>query len=323
MQSIAELRMRIDELASAIESQKRVLRDLENQRSKVQSELNSRVDPMARIPFEIASDIFLRCVSTVPRPDYRTAPMIFLNICRLWRTIALSTSFLWAEICMDSTPLPRGAKFAKLCRDWIGRAGTIPLSFSLRGSLGRSIQFLVKHAPQVQNLELFVRDTTDLLNLGVQELFPSLMKLTVGADETSPVEVDFSPGQCVGILLAAPALLECNFDDVFCADDVFPPGPLVTHTSLRALRLGNPQCRALEGYHGNSAFILQYVTLPSLESLDQGAISVASEEIDPLLYVRVDPLMIGVDSWIVRVYLWIRRVGRKVQKSCMRCISLT
>ncbi|KAF7348066.1 hypothetical protein MSAN_01759000 [Mycena sanguinolenta] len=281
MKSIPELRTRIGELTSAIESQKRALRDLENQRSKVQSELNSRVDPMARIPFEIVSDIFLHCVSNIPRPDSRTAPLVLLNICRLWRTIAVSTPFLWAEICMDSTPFPRGAKFAKLCRDWIDRARTISLSFSLRGSLARRIELLMnKHAPQVQNLELFVRDTTDLLRLGVPGLFPSLMKLTVGADETSPVEVDFSPGQCIGLLRAAPALLECDFDDVFCADDIFPPGPVVTHTSLRVLRLGNPQSRAFEGYHGNSAFILQYVTLPSLQSLD-----IADFDITPEVFI--------------------------------------
>jgi hypothetical protein len=34
------------------------------------------------------------------------------------------------------------------------------------------------------------------------------------------------------------------------------------------LRLGIPQSRAIEGYHGNSAFILQYITLPSLEHLE-------------------------------------------------------
>jgi hypothetical protein len=62
--------------------------------------------------------------------------------------------------------------------------------------------------------------------------------------------------------------VEYAFGDVFYEQDIHSPGsPLLplTHTSLRALRLEIPQSRAIEGYHGNSAFILQYITLPSLE----------------------------------------------------------
>ncbi|KAJ7752719.1 hypothetical protein B0H14DRAFT_2280499, partial [Mycena olivaceomarginata] len=96
MKSLSELRTHIDELKSAMDTQKRGLRDLENKRSQAQSELNSRLaDPMAHLPVEIASDIFLRCVPTTPRPGPITAPMVFLDICQLWCNIALSTPFLW------------------------------------------------------------------------------------------------------------------------------------------------------------------------------------------------------------------------------------
>jgi hypothetical protein len=59
--------------------------------------------------------------------------------------------------------------------------------------------------------------------------------------------------------------VEYAVGDVFYEQDIHSPGsPLLplTHTSLRALRLEIPQSRAIEG---NSAFILQYITLPSLE----------------------------------------------------------
>ncbi|KAJ7245363.1 hypothetical protein B0H12DRAFT_1127628 [Mycena haematopus] len=295
MESIQDLRTQIDELTSAIDTHKRVLRDLENQRSKVQSDLNSRVDPMARLPFEITSDIFLYCVSTTPRPDSSTAPMIFLNICQLWRTIALSTPFLWAGICMDSESFPRGAKFAKLCRVWIGRARAVPLSFVLRGSLDRRVEPLIqKHAPQLQNFELFVRNGEDLQRLGTQGPFPSLRTLTIGADETNSEEVDFiNPDECIEMLRAAPALLECDFDDVFYANDLYlsySSAHASTHTSLRTLRLGNPQSRAFEGYHGNSACILQYVTLPSLESLDIADFDIPSGHFISFLIRSTPPL---------------------------------
>ncbi|KAJ7844510.1 hypothetical protein B0H14DRAFT_3868301 [Mycena olivaceomarginata] len=226
---------------------------------------------MARLPVEITSDIFLHCVPTTPRPVSLTAPMVFLNICQLWRNIALSTPFLWAGIRLEF--LPRGAKFAKLCRLWIDRARTLPLSFSLHGSLDRRIEVLVqRYRVQLQNLKLFVRTGDDLQRLRMQGPFHSLRTLTIGADETNSVEADFlNADECLEILRTAPELVECAFDDVFYEQDIYSAGsPLqsLTHTSLRALRLGMPQSRAIEGYHGNSAFILQYITLPSLEHLE-------------------------------------------------------
>ncbi|KAJ7833612.1 hypothetical protein B0H14DRAFT_3710458 [Mycena olivaceomarginata] len=271
MKSSSELRTHIDELKSAIDTQKRVLRDLENKRSQAQSELNSRLDPMAHLPVEIASDIFLHCVPTTPRPGSLTAPMVFSNICQPWRSIALSTPFLWAGIRLEF--LPRGAKFAKLCRLWIDRARTLPLSFSLHGSLDRRIETLVqRYRVQLQNLKLFVRTGDDLQRLRMQGLLHLLRTLTIGADETNSVEADFlNADECLEILRTAPELVECAFDDVFYEQDIYSAGsPLqpLTHTSLRALRLGMPQSRAIEGYHGNSAFILQYITLPSLKHLE-------------------------------------------------------
>ncbi|KAF8215341.1 hypothetical protein K438DRAFT_1705741 [Mycena galopus ATCC 62051] len=289
MKSVPELRAQIDKLISAIETQKRVLRDLETQRSKAQSELNSRLDPMTRLPVEITSDIFLRCVSTTPRPDSSTAPMIFLNICQLWRNVALSTPYLWAGIRMDS--LPRGAKFMKLGKIWIARALTIPLSFSLHGSLDRRVEpFMKQHAPQLQNLELFVRTGDDLQRLRLQGPFRSLKALKIGTDDTNSQEVDFfNPDECVEILRMAPDLVECDFDDVFYSEEASSAW-VFTHTPLRVLRLGNPESRAFQGYHGNSTFILRYIALPSLESLDIADFDIDSEDFVSFLTRSNPPL---------------------------------
>ncbi|KAJ7745203.1 hypothetical protein DFH07DRAFT_702208, partial [Mycena maculata] len=88
---------RIEELSLAIARQREVLKDLENQKSVVQGDLNAILDPMARLPAEISSDIMLCCLptGTIPYPDPQAAPMIFLNICRSWSNIALSTPALW------------------------------------------------------------------------------------------------------------------------------------------------------------------------------------------------------------------------------------
>ncbi|KAJ6453154.1 hypothetical protein C8R45DRAFT_847260, partial [Mycena sanguinolenta] len=95
MSSATILRARIDELSRAIEHQKRILRNLEKLRSDVRCDLNATLDPMARLPFDISSDIFALCLPDAPRPHSDEAPIIFLNICRIWRDIATSTSSLW------------------------------------------------------------------------------------------------------------------------------------------------------------------------------------------------------------------------------------
>ncbi|KAJ7174072.1 hypothetical protein C8R43DRAFT_873462, partial [Mycena crocata] len=94
-ESVADLQKHIEDLSCAIELQKQVLRDLEKHKSKVQGRLNAILDPVARLPLELSSDIFLRCVSGDAAPDKHSAPMIFLGVCRSWSDIALSTALLW------------------------------------------------------------------------------------------------------------------------------------------------------------------------------------------------------------------------------------
>ncbi|KAJ7080465.1 hypothetical protein C8R44DRAFT_824276 [Mycena epipterygia] len=72
MASATELRTRIADLSSTIEHQKQILKDLENSRSDARRDLNSLLDPMARMPLEILSDIFMQCLPVTPRPDAST-----------------------------------------------------------------------------------------------------------------------------------------------------------------------------------------------------------------------------------------------------------
>ncbi|KAJ7490699.1 hypothetical protein FB451DRAFT_1513562, partial [Mycena latifolia] len=99
------LRTRIEELSLAIEQQKQILRDLDRRKSDAQRDLNvilDSLDPMARLPLEISSNIFTRCLPSIPQPNPSTAPMVFLNVSHLWSHIALSTPSLWTTIHVDS-----------------------------------------------------------------------------------------------------------------------------------------------------------------------------------------------------------------------------
>ncbi|KAJ6544613.1 hypothetical protein DFH09DRAFT_928274, partial [Mycena vulgaris] len=125
MASVAALHARIEEISLAITRQKEILRDLEQTKSDAQSELNNILDPMARLPLELSSDIFLRCLPDKPIPRARFAPLLFLNVCRSWSKIAISTPRLWAAIHLES-PFP--CDVDERLDLWLGRTSTRPLA---------------------------------------------------------------------------------------------------------------------------------------------------------------------------------------------------
>ncbi|KAJ7302070.1 hypothetical protein DFH08DRAFT_723533, partial [Mycena albidolilacea] len=92
-----ELRARIVELDTEIRRQRdsEVLKDLECDRSLVRRQLNARIDPVARLPVEISSEIFIQSLPPFPQPGAIHIPMLLLNICNTWRDIALSTPSFW------------------------------------------------------------------------------------------------------------------------------------------------------------------------------------------------------------------------------------
>ncbi|KAJ7203724.1 hypothetical protein C8J57DRAFT_1030880, partial [Mycena rebaudengoi] len=99
--AVAALRKRLGELASSIALQEKVLYDLERSRAATRHQLNTILDPIARLSLEISSDIFMCCLAEVCRPNVRTAPILFLNACATWAEIALSTPALWVTIHVD------------------------------------------------------------------------------------------------------------------------------------------------------------------------------------------------------------------------------
>ncbi|KAJ6558198.1 hypothetical protein B0H19DRAFT_1235139 [Mycena capillaripes] len=71
---IEELRARIVKLSEEINLQKELLRKLERDKSLVQRQLNVSLDPMARLPLEISSEILLECLPPLPEPPPQGAP---------------------------------------------------------------------------------------------------------------------------------------------------------------------------------------------------------------------------------------------------------
>ncbi|KAF8198302.1 hypothetical protein K438DRAFT_1967043 [Mycena galopus ATCC 62051] len=150
-----ELRARFEELASEIELQKQLLKKLEHDKHLAQSQLNAVVDPIARLPVEISSEIFLQSLAPLPKAGAREAPMLLLNIYSNWTAIALSEKAFWAAIQID---FPGAEGLTHLLPIWFQRAQNRPICISLCGDFrgwNHSVSAVVwQHAGQLKNLEI-------------------------------------------------------------------------------------------------------------------------------------------------------------------------
>jgi hypothetical protein len=122
-------------------------------RNNVRRDPNPICDPMARVPLEISSDIFMWCLPDSPRPDSENFPMLSLRVCHLWSDIALATPSLWTTIHTEDGD---AKNFDTLLEIWLNRAGSLPLSLSLCGDLHRVMPLVKQHAHHVQNLDLIL-----------------------------------------------------------------------------------------------------------------------------------------------------------------------
>ncbi|KAJ7621968.1 hypothetical protein DFH06DRAFT_1232349 [Mycena polygramma] len=203
MDPASQLRLRIAELSSAIEAQKRVLEDLETDRFKALRELNFICDPMERLSLEISSEIFMLCRTSLQINPCKLPPL--LNICHLWRTIALSTPLLWTKIDIFSNSAENDS-LTKLCNTWFSRARALPLSLYLMGPLDHRIRDCLKQCEhQLQGLDVMMTEQEDIK--WIKGPFSSLKKLYLNWDDYGFCESD----TLVDILRAAPQLLQCEF----------------------------------------------------------------------------------------------------------------
>ncbi|KAJ6544612.1 hypothetical protein DFH09DRAFT_1321815 [Mycena vulgaris] len=255
MASAFDIRKRIDEVSLAIHRQKEVLRDLEQTKHDLQSDLNDILDPIARLPVEISSDIFMRYIDT-PIPHLNRAPLLFLNVCRLWSKIAISTPSLWTSI---HTEYP-GDNFVKLMDVWLARAGNAPLSISLRGVPSPDLcDSMRRNAHRMQTLKLHLPSRDDLKEITTP--FPSLQKLIISHsyDALESRSYSLDGRECLDMLRGAPDVVDCtiDIDDNFYWDSGGDEKPdVLTHSNLRSLSL-----------EAKGALILRSLTLPALEDL--------------------------------------------------------
>ncbi|KAJ7682405.1 hypothetical protein DFH06DRAFT_1160988 [Mycena polygramma] len=275
MDGVPDLRARIAAISTQISVQKEVLKELERDKSLVQRQLNAALDPVARLPLEISSEIFLQTLPSIPdRPGLYAAPMLLLNVCHAWSRIALSTPALWAAI---GAVWPCTMRFEANSRTWLQRAGNRPLSVSLRGNFhgnGNDPSFIWKYGERFKHLAICEEPAEDesykdsdaedeMYVLDFIEAscptMPLLETLTICGSTVGSGE--FYVPQIIELLISAPNLKECNLIDMHHLSDDEIDGTRVL-PALRHLMFGEST-----EYPRSDDNILRILTLPALQTL--------------------------------------------------------
>ncbi|KAJ7834602.1 hypothetical protein B0H13DRAFT_2109603 [Mycena leptocephala] len=265
--SVQELRARIDKLSTEIELHRQLLKKLESEKSLVQRQLNTVLDPIGALPFELSSRIFLQTLAgpSLPEPGTRHGPMLLVNICNAWTDVALSTPALWAGIRIV---FPCARRIAKVLPIWFLRAHSHPLSVSLRGKLDRDVIAVIwRHGQQLKDLDIYQpEDDEDSLEEGFIDLvggaspraLPLLETLTIRGLGSGRA---FSAPQILGLLRLAPNLAECIFGDMQPLYGVNISAEALVLPALR--RLTSTRSEVIGGDD-----ILTGIAVPALETLE-------------------------------------------------------
>ncbi|KAJ6477621.1 hypothetical protein C8R45DRAFT_1076862 [Mycena sanguinolenta] len=288
--SVEELRARIVTLGSEIELQIKLLKKLESDKIRALRQLNAALDPVARLPLEISSEIFSHSLaaSSTGKQDYPTG---LLRICNAWTNIALSTPRLWTTVRIH---FPCGDDFADVLSIWFKRARNLPLSIliSLEGhstNWSRCVSdVLWGHGGQLQHLEILDDDdfgdedddvalddkrAIDLFGNTTLMSLPSLLTLVIRCQSGQRI---YNASQICQLLHGTPNIVEFISDKVQTRNALDPEDrPLIVPT-LRRVIFGQTTRDDDE--------ILLFLALPALEALSL-----------PMRYISGDDLVAFVE----------------------------
>ncbi|KAJ7641646.1 hypothetical protein FB45DRAFT_900678, partial [Roridomyces roridus] len=269
---VQELQAQIDKVCKDIEFQKQALRNLERSKSVLQRQLNTLRDPIARLPVEVSSEIFLQCLPPRPELGVHRVPMLFLHVCNTWTDIALSDPALWATMYIDPKLCTDG--FEQASERWLQRAGVQPLHLSTIATIdARIADLLWRYSSRLESLELAGLSYKDMLSdrpYGSFDCGPLLggappvsLPLLHTLSMTGSSSLEFSLSSILQLLSLAPNLVNVVFRDVMIGLDVDESTPVTVLPSVRCLGVeDNNQYRGT-----NQHRLLGYVATPRLDAL--------------------------------------------------------
>ncbi|KAK7000406.1 hypothetical protein R3P38DRAFT_3285692 [Favolaschia claudopus] len=298
--TIQAQRDRVERLVARLEARKLAVRDAEVTLAAAKRTLNSLVDPMARLPLELQSGIFL-LTGTDHEPDPDGSPLNLLFVCHMWHDIAVATPRLWNRIVIES--LPREADFARACGNWMKRAHPFPLSVELRQihEVGESMQkVLCQYARSIEKLEISLSDDIPwdecneetgglYLHTSPFEIhgasFSSLKTLSLKSHVDG--ELQLTDDDWIDLLAAAPELVECQLMNF--AQYTGNLQPDIEHLTLASLRQLQLEASSWSWVTSTATMLLR-LTLPALESLYISTFDISGVEMQDFLTRSSPPL---------------------------------
>ncbi|KAJ7766802.1 hypothetical protein B0H16DRAFT_1717139 [Mycena metata] len=263
------------------------------------------------LPPELLAEIFLSCLPEpecititdgTPHPD--RPPLVFCAVCRHWRDVAFTTPRLWGTLYLNSEfaySTTRGEEYVKFCRQWIYRAGNMPLTFWLEAFVKndniRSLHNLLGRLAQNWRNADLTRDShmPNWLQIPSHGKYPFLENLTFATACTDPAisfcdaprlravclyafttnirlpwhqltsfqtdTIDVSA--CLKVLRDAPNLAEASFAWIKNDHSSSPPNAITPLNNLKSLKLGKGLASAEPFPMG----ILDSLKAPALKSL--------------------------------------------------------
>ncbi|KAK6977908.1 F-box domain-containing protein [Favolaschia claudopus] len=288
--SLEALHAKIADLDAEIGQQRELLQKLERAKSRLQCQINSVQDPLARLPLELSSQIFLRTLDVAPQPGAAHGPMLLLNICNSWSEIALAEPALWANIRIT---FGRTQNSQEILSIWLERARNKPLGVWLDGLLDLDLVAIVwRHAQQLKHLHLMTEGSYDDSDNGVQLWNPGSAPGQLPCLETLTIHGSLHERRCTKIfgphilelLRLSPILSKCYFER--CAPDSFSTHQSLVHRGLRELSIDDAGDLPLDC----CAPFFASLSLPSLEFLFLPSIQIPYEATVSFLQRSTPPL---------------------------------
>ncbi|KAJ6473249.1 hypothetical protein C8R45DRAFT_1103812 [Mycena sanguinolenta] len=245
MESNQHLRDRLEDINAQIAL-------LQDERETIKERLQSIKYPVLRLPFEVASEIFIQCLPNLgdAHPIFRFSPVeipipvLLTQVCRTWRVIALKTPKIWSIFRIDIEAWPEDRSRGTLqLAEWVERAGVSPLSFVLNRQRGHAYQPstppailapILALAKQWQNFNVCLPNR-DLVSKQFQSALhgrlPLLETLQITSDRISSTTV-------VSAFEMAPSLRRVVLEGI-PPTKILLPWKQLTHFSARMLDEGD------------------------------------------------------------------------------------
>lgn len=169
------------------------LDELRTRKAVLKRQVNHIVAPVLRLPPEISSEIFIRCIDDVWRNHCSRISVLFAlgSICGAWRDLTWAMPWLWNKISVD---LDRSsASRCALLEGWLSRSRNYPLSIQLRGGHHRTsftsqtLDIISHFSERWQHIDFRAVAPECLEKLAkIQTQLPLLTSVVLAGDTTYP-----------------------------------------------------------------------------------------------------------------------------------------